>query len=363
MGAIAHNVRELKRLLRPGTALMAVVKADGYGHGAAPVAQAALAAGAEWLGVATVEEGIQLRQAGIAAPILVLGPIAPEQAAQAVGHHLRVACFDLEVPRALAAAARTAGRTARVHLKVDTGMGRLGVRPEEVAALARAVADLPGVEVEGIFTHFASADEPDPAPTREQIARFEAALEAVAAAGVRPRVRHACNSAGLMRFPEAHYDLVRAGIALYGLPPDPGLPWPAQLRPALSLYSRVAMVKTMRPGETLSYGRTWQARGGERVATVPVGYADGYRRLFSNRFYALIGGRRCPVVGRVCMDQTLFLLPPDLEVHPGDEVVLLGRQGEEAITADDWARALGTISYEVLCLIGPRVTRVYVGGV
>lgn len=360
LGAIAHNVRELKRLTRPETGFMAVVKANGYGHGAVPVAQAALAAGAGWLGVAVVEEGIQLRQAGIAAPILVLGPILPEQAPVAVAQHLRVALFDLELARALSAAARSTGRTARVHLKIDTGMGRVGVRPAEAAALARTVAELPGIEVEGVFTHFASADEPDPGPTRIQIGRFEEALAAIARAGVQPRIRHACNSAGLMRFPEAHYDLVRAGIALYGLAPDPSLTWPVRLWPAMTLRSRVTMVKSLEPGETVSYGRTWQAAGGERVATVPVGYADGYRRLFSNRFAALIGGRRCPVVGRVCMDQTLFLLPPDLEVEPGDEVVLLGRQGEEAITADDWARELDTINYEVVCLVGQRVPRVYV---
>lgn len=354
LGAIAHNVRELRRCARPEAQLMAVVKADGYGHGAVPAARAALGAGATWLGVATLEEAVALRRAGFAGePILVLGWVPPEQAELVVAHDLRVACYD----RGLAAALAAAGG-ARVHVKVDTGMGRLGIRPEEVLEFVRALPV--GVEAEGIFTHFAAADEPASPYTREQAARFAGALAALAAAGIRPRWRHAANSAAIMLHPDTHYDLVRMGIAMYGLAPDPEVAWPAALRPAMSLKSRISHLKEMRPGEPVSYGCTWVARGGERVATIPIGYADGYRRLFSNRGQMLVGGCPCRVVGRVCMDQTLIEIPPGVPAAVGDEVVLIGRQGGAAITADDWARALDTISYEVVCLIGSRVPRVYV---
>lgn len=353
LDAIAHNVRELRRRTRPEAELMAVVKADGYGHGAVPVARAALAAGATWLGVALVEEAVALRQAGFGQPILVLGWVPPEQAAAVVDHDLRVACYDLDLAAALA---RVGG--ARIHVKVDTGMGRLGLRPEAAAAFVRALPA--GVDVEGVFTHFAVADDPASGYTQEQLERFRGALDALAAAGVRPRWRHAANSAGILLHPDSHYDLVRMGIAMYGLAPDPAVAWPAALRPALTLRSRISHLKAMLPGETVSYGRAWTAGGGERVATIPIGYADGYRRLFTNRGQVLVAGQPCRVVGRVCMDQTLVEIPAGVPAAVGDEVVLLGRQGAAAVTADDWAQALDTINYEVTCLIGSRVPRVYV---
>lgn len=359
LAAIQHNVRELRRLTRQGAAFMAVVKADGYGHGAVPAARAALAAGADWLGVAVVEEAAELRQAGLTAPTLVLGWLPPEQAGLAAELGIAVTVFDAASAQALDAAGQARGRRVPVHIKVDTGMGRVGVRPEQAVEFARTLAGLPGLEVEGIFTHLATADEPDPAYAQQQLARFDGALAALTAAGLRPPIAHAANSAGIMAHPAAHHDLVRAGISLYGLKPDPALDWPADLRPAMSLKSRVGLVKTMQAGEPVSYGREWTAAGGERVASIPVGYADGYRRLFTNRGYMLIGGRRCRVVGRVCMDQTMVLLPPGLDAAPGDEVVLLGSQGNEEITADEWARTLDTINYEVVCLVGRRVPRVY----
>ncbi len=352
LAALAHNVQELRRCTRPQAQLMAVVKADGYGHGAVPVARCALAAGATWLGVAVVEEAMALRQAGLTAPILVLGWVPPEQVGLAVAHDLQIACYDLDVARALAAAGG-----GSVHVKVDTGMGRLGIRPEEVLEFVRALPD--GVQPDGIFTHFARADDPASGHTEMQLATFRGVLATLAAAGVCPRWRHAANSAGIMLYPESHYDLVRMGIAMYGLAPDPALDWPAELRPALSLKSRISHLKEMRPGEVVSYGSTWTARGGERVATIPVGYADGYRRLFTNQGQVLVGGQRCRVVGRVCMDQTMVWLPADVPAAVGDAVVLLGRQGDGAITADDWAGALDTINYEIVCLIGSRVARVY----
>lgn len=355
LDAIAHNVRELRRHLRPGTVLMAVVKANGYGHGAVPVARAALGAGADWLGVATLEEGIQLRRAGLQVPVLVMGPVVPAQADLLVAYDLRGAVFEPEQARALSAAASRIGRPVRVHLKVDTGMGRIGVQPEDVVAFARFLANLPGLEVEGVFTHLAKADDPDPAYTRKQLSRFEAALASLATAGLQPRFRHAANTAATLAFPEAHYDLVRTGVGIYGLSPDAARSWPVDLRPAMRVVSRIVHLKTMRPGEAVSYGATWTARGGERVATVPIGYADGFRRLFSNRGFMLVAGHRCPVVGRVCMDQTMIEIPPGVPAAIGDEVVILG----PGLTADDWAQVLETINYEVVCMIGQRVPRVY----
>lgn len=359
LDALAHNVRELRRATSPAAALMAVVKADGYGHGAVPAALAALSAGAAWLGVAVVEEAMELRRAGLEAPVLVLGYVPPDQAGLIVRGDIRAAVFDAAVARALSHEGQTAGTRVRVHLKVDSGMGRVGVRPEEAAAFARWLRELPGLELEGVFTHLATADEPDPTYVRHQLGQFEAALGALAAAGIRPRLRHAANSAAILAHPDAHYDLVRAGIAMYGLAPDATRTWPAELRPAMSLKSRVSQVKSMAAGEPVSYGREWTAAGGETVATITIGYADGYRRLFTNKGEMLIGGRRCLVAGRVCMDQTVVRVPSGVTVHPGDEVVLIGRQGNDVITADDWARALGTINYEVVCLVGRRVPRVY----
>ena len=355
LDAIVHNIREIRRYLRPGTIFMAVVKANGYGHGAVPVARAALDAGAEWLGVATVEEGIQLRRAGLTAPVLVMGPILPMQADMVVAYDLRATVFESELAQALSAAARRNGRPVRVHLKVDTGMGRIGIRPEEITAFGRILMDLPGLEVEGVFTHLAKAGDPDPIYTHEQLERFETALASLANIGLKPRYRHAANSAAIFSHPEAHYDLVRVGIAIYGLVPNYKRYWSANLRPAMRVVSRIAYIKTMRPGECISYEATWTAKGGERIATIPIGYADGFRRLFSNRGFMVVAGKLCPVVGQVCMDQTMIQIPPDVPVSIGDEVVVLG----PGFTADDWARILGTINYEVVCSIGRRLPRVY----
>jgi len=358
LDAIAHNTKQLQRLV-PRAAMMAVVKADAYGHGAVPVARTVLAAGARWLAVARVEEGLELREAGITAPILILGYVAPSQAAVVVAHNLRPAIWDLRLGRALSQAAVAAQRPAPVHLKVDTGMGRVGVQPDEAVEVARALASLPGIEVEGVFTHLAVADEPENPFTQVQLNAFHKVVTQIRAAGIPVPVAHACNSAGLMLHPEAHYELVRAGIALYGMPPNPAVSWPVELRPALTWRTEVAMVKDLPPGSPISYGCTYHTRGVERIATLPVGYADGYSRLLSNRGEVLIHGRRCPVVGRVCMDQIMVRVPSDVAVAPGDEVVLIGEQEGDRITATEMADWIGTINYEVLCDIGKRVPRCY----
>lgn len=359
LDAIQANVTALRRLAR-SPHLMAIVKANGYGHGALPVAEAALSAGADWLGVASVEEGANLRQGGIAAPILVLGYVAPGQAEEVIQHDLRVAMFDLNLADALAQAARSAGGRAHVHLKIDTGMSRVGLRPDEVSEFARSLKDLPEVEVEGVFTHFAAADDPSRDEyTAQQVAGFEKALAELKAVGITPTIRHAANTAGLLIHPESHYDMVRAGIAMYGLPPDPAVDWPVSLTPALSWKSRIGMVKWIEPETAVSYGCTYHSQGRERIATIPVGYADGYSRRLSNNADVLIGGHRCSVVGRVCMDQLLVRVPDGVVAAVGDEVVLIGEQGGERITATELAQRIETINYEVICSIGQRVPRIY----
>lgn len=351
LAAIRHNVGVLK----PAEAeLMAVVKADGYGHGAVEVARAALGSGASWAGVALVEEGIELRLAGIDAPILVLSEFPAGSESVALAHGLTpTLCSDAGLER-LAGAAR--GRIA-VHVKVDTGMHRIGIwPPEDAPAFCRRVIAA-GLEVEGVWTHLARSEE-DADTTATQLERFLACVESVRAAGLEPRWIHASNSGGVLRHPEADLDLVRPGIALYGIPPAPEVGPDRGLRPALTWRSEVAFARRLPAGERLSYGHRYRLASTSWVATVPVGYADGYPRGLSDRADVLIGGRRCRVAGSVTMDQ-LIVDCGDLEVHQGDEVVLIGRQGPEAVTAWELAAGLGTVAWEIVARIGIRVPRRY----
>lgn len=350
--AIRHNVRRLKP---PGAELMAVVKADAYGHGAVPVARAALEAGAAWLGVALVEEGLELREAGIRAPVLVLSEAPPGAEGDLLANDLTPTVYTPEGVEAVARAA--AGRPVRVHVKLDTGMHRVGLWPPERAAdLCRAVVER-GLELEGLWTHFASAESDEPT-TLAQLERFLLAAERVRAAGIAPRLLHAANSAATIRFPKAHLDLVRPGAAIYGLAAGPGLA--EGLRPAMTLRSRVSFVKRLEAGEGVSYGHRYRLERDGWLATVPVGYADGYPRALSNRAEVLIRGRRHRVAGTVTMDQ-LLVDCGDEPVEPGDEVVLLGAQGTERITAEELAEHAGTIGYEIVAAISARVPREHVG--
>lgn len=360
LAAIAANVQLACRLAGPGVQVMAVVKADAYGHGAVPVASEALAAGATWLGVAIPEEAIPLRVAGLTGRILVLGPIPPEQVDLVAAYDLDQCVCDLAQVEALDRAARAHRRTLSVHLKVDTGMGRVGLRPREVRGVAEKIAGLPSVRLVGLMTHFAEAEADPPDHAREQLARFAEVARDLAAAGIPIPLRHAANSAGLLCLPEARLDLVRPGIMLYGYHPRGrgALPEP-RLRPALRLRTAVSQVQTVARGDSISYGRTFVASRDTRVATLPVGYADGVGRLLSNRGQVLIRGRRVPIVGRVCMDMTMVDATDLPDVRVGDEGVLIGRQGDEEISADEVAALQGTISYEILSRIGPRVPRVY----
>ena len=354
LDAIRHNVK----LMKPATAeLLAVVKGDGYGHGALAVARAALQGGATWLGVALVEEGLALRDAGIEAPVLVLSEFPRGAEHDALEAGLTPSLFTQLGLEALSGAA--AGRSVRVHVKVDTGMHRVGIWPPEdaVGYLDRVAAA--GLELEGLWTHFAKSEE-DPPTTEGQLTRFLGVVEAARAAGHVPRLLHAANSGATIRHPASHLDLIRVGIATYGIGPGPGVGDDLGLRPALVWRSAVTMTKRLAAGERISYGHRYEMAAEGLVATVPVGYADGYPRAVSSRADVLIRGRRCRVAGAVTMDQ-LMVDCGDLGAQPGDEVVLLGPQGNEHVSAWELAGHADTIAYEIVTRIGERVPREYAG--
>jgi alanine racemase len=354
LAAIRHNVGALRP---PGTELMAVVKANAYGHGDVPVARAALDAGATWLGVALVEEGLRLRAAGVDAPILVLSEFPPGAEAVAVAARLTPALYSDQGLERLTAAVR--GQGVGVHVKVDTGMHRVGVWPPEDAVGFAERTLRAGFELEGLWTHLARSEE-DAETTKLQLARFGRVVEAARDAGLQPRYLHAANSGGALLHDEAAFDLVRPGIAIYGIPPAPGVGEDRGLRAALTWRSRVTFVKRLAAGERLSYGHRYEVERDAWIATVPVGYADGYPRSASSRADVLIRGHRCRVAGNVTMDQ-LMVDCGDLVVEPGDDVVLVGEQGQGRITAWDLAASADTIAYEIVTRIGERVPREHVG--
>jgi alanine racemase len=364
LAAIRHNAAGLASRAAPAE-LCAVVKAGGYGHGAVEVARAALAGGAARLAVALVEEGRELRRSGITAPVLILSEPPADAMPEVVAARLTPTIYTrpgLAAIHAAAAAGTTARRPVPVHVKVDTGMHRVGAAPDEAVALAAAVAADPGLHLEGFWTHLAVSDEVDNPFNQTQFDRYEAALDRLAARGVRPVIRHASNSGGTLWHPRGRYDMVRCGIALYGLPPAARPPVP-ELRAAMSLKARISYVKPVAAGERLSYGLRYEVPTDSVVATVPLGYADGVpRRLSARGGQVLIGGRRRPLAGTVTMDQILVDCGPGAAVAAGDEVVLIGRQGDELIGAWEWATATETIAYEVVCGISGRVPRVYVDG-
>jgi alanine racemase len=313
--------------------------------------------GAEYLGVASVNEGVALRRVDVTAPILVLGYTPAWQARELVLNGLAATVFSIDVARALDRAAAELKNQACVHVKVDTGMGRLGLMPDEVMTFAQQLLDLPNLELEGIFTHFSVADV-DPAYTLWQIDRFKQVLAALAEEGITFPLIHAANSAAILTLPESHLRMVRLGIGMYGLDPSSQVRCPIDFRPALAFKTQVAQVKALPPGSYVSYGNTYQTQGQQSIAVIPVGYADGFRRAPRHWGEVLVRGRRAPIVGRVCMDQTMIDVTHIPDVRQGDEVVLIGEQGDERITAEDVAERLGTINYEVVCEILARVPRV-----
>ena len=363
LGAVRHNVSRLVALARPGQ-VCAVVKANGYGHGAVPVGRAALEGGATWLGVALVEEGIELRDAGIEAPVLVLSEPPLDAMDEVVGRRLTPTVYTEAGVEAAAKAVAAAGIDYRlnVHVKVDTGMHRVGAAPEAALGLADAVNRRPELRLAALWTHLAVADEPDNEFTAQQLERFERVRLTLQRRGVLPDLVHTANSAGLIAHPASRYNFVRCGIAIYGIDPDPALAGRVELRPAMSLKARVSYVKEVPAGDGISYRLRYEFDDHAVVATVPAGYADGVtRRLSFAGGEVLVGGRRHRIAGTVTMDQFMVDCGPDADVAAGDEVVLIGRQGSEEITAQAWADRLDTIAYEVVCGIGPRVPRTYFG--
>jgi alanine racemase len=381
LGAITHNVAEFVRIAAPSL-VCAVVKADGYGHGAVQSAKAALRGGATWLAVAMVEEAIELRRAGITAPILLLSEFPLEAASAIVQLDLTATVYSSARIQALHAAAVGLAGTVNVHVKIDTGMNRVGVQPGEVVALVAELAACSVLRHRGTFTHFAIADAPGDPYTEEQVHRFNQALDALRTAGFDPGIVHAANSAGSLAHDMARLGMVRLGVSMYGNDPDSALPayaYNVHLQPVLSLLSAVSHVKVVPAGSRISYGLRHEFRVDSVVATVPIGYADGVpRSLSANGGEVLIGGRRMPIVGRVTMDQIMVDCGPVTSVEvpntegdlangartmpvAGDEVVLLGTQGNESITPWDWALMLDTIAYEITCGLTKRVPRLYTG--
>jgi alanine racemase len=361
LGALAHNVVQLRATLRPGTGMIAVVKANAYGHGAVDIGRAATAAGADWLAVATFDEAAELRTAGIEAPVLVMGPVAPGGEPEAVALDLRLCVYERESLDRLAAAAAASGRHVRLHLKVDTGMARLGCSPDEALLLARRIEEDPLLELEGLWTHFAEADDAGSSRTQQQLQAYLAVLSELASAGISPPILHCANSAAALLFPSTHMILVRVGLPLYGYRSSPGIDPGLDLRPVLAWKGRVVALRDLAPGDRVGYGGTFTASRPTRLATISMGYADGFSRALGGRATVLVAGSRAPVVGRVSMDYVTVDVTGIAEVDLGREVVFIGDDGGEAVDADDLARLLGTISWEILTMIGPRVERVVVG--
>ncbi|NLG86460.1 MAG: alanine racemase [Firmicutes bacterium] len=358
---IRENLEAIKALVGPEIKIMAVVKANAYGHGAIEVARVMEKAGADQLAVATLDEAVALREAGLKLPILVLGTNIPGDGVDAAVHYdIAQALCTVELAKALSAAAERLRKPAKVHLKIDTGMGRIGVRPDEAASFMDQVAGLPGLKFEGIFSHFAAADEANKEYTNLQRNRFQQALDSLKQHGYTFLLQHLANSAGILDYPEAHYNMVRPGCILYGCWPGPNTKRKIALRPTLTLKTRIVYLKSVPPGTAISYGLTYTTTSEKVLATLPIGYADGYRRSLSNKGYVLIRGQRCPVVGRVCMDQCIVDVTAVSNVALGDEAVLIGKQSNEEIQVADLAKLIETIDLEILCGLTARVPRVYI---
>ena len=360
LDALRHNLAEVRRVAgRAG--ILAVVKADAYGHGVQGVVPALGEAGVDLFGVALVEEGIELRQLGISQPVVVMGGSPPGGEDTVLDHDLQVVISDLAAAERLSAAARRRNRRTAYHLKVDTGMGRLGVSFDQLERVLAGIRGLDGLDMVGLMSHLAVADEPERPFTAQQSQRFQLVAERVRAAGFKPRYRHLANSAGIFSLDLSADTLVRPGIVLYGGLTGPFFDQTVHQKPVMHLVSRIALLKDLAAGEGVSYGHRFVAERPTRIAAIPIGYADGYNRLLSNRGEMLVRGRRVPVAGTVCMDWTLVDVTDVAEVAVNDRVVLLGCEGENCISAEEWATKIGTITYEVFCGISKRVPRVFKG--
>lgn len=369
---MAHNITQIRERLRPGCKLLSVVKADGYGHGDEFTARLMEECGVDWFGVSNIEEGISLRQLGVRKPILIFGVTPASMADCLARQNITQALFSLEYAQALSSAALSKGVQVSVHLKLDTGMGRIGFACEEPAVCSTVeqacrAAELPGLEITGAFTHFAVADELAPASvafTRTQFDRFVQVCGMLEEQGVQLPLKHCCNSAGMLQYPEYQLDMVRPGIIQYGLYPSEEIQRsaPIDLRPAMELKTVISQVKTIQPGDSVSYGRIFTASRATTIATVAIGYADGYHRQLSNSAYMLVRGRKAPVVGRICMDQLMLDVTDIAGVSEGDVVTVFGQDGDALLPVEEIARRVGTINYEIVCNIGRRVPRAYYRG-
>lgn len=365
LDAVKNNVKNIRSLLNVGTRLLAVIKADAYGHGAVEVAKSLLfCGGADYFGVATYGEAEQLRSAGIKTPVLILGAVFDDEYAELVKDEITLTVFDFDTAKKLSDTAKKLGKTAKIHIKIDTGMARIGFLPSESAVEEIVkISKLDGIEIEGMFSHFAKADEADKLPTKKQFEKFMFIKNELLNRGIKIPICHICNSAGIIDFPEYHLDMVRSGIITYGHYPSEFVNKDKLvLQSAMSFKSRVVHVKTIEKGTSVSYGGTFTAKEKMKIATVSAGYADGYSRLLSNKADVIINGERCRVLGRVCMDQFMVDVTPLKNINLGDEVILFGKSGNNTVTVEETAEIIGTINYEVLCGLSRRVPGVYIHG-
>ena len=365
LDAVKNNVKNIRGLLKDGVRLLAVITADAYGHGAVEVAQSLLFdGGADYFGVATYGEAEQLRRAGINTPVLILGAVFDDEYAELVKDDITLTVFDFDTAKKLSDTAKKLGKTAKIHIKIDTGMARIGFLPSEDAVEEIIkISKLDGIEIEGMFSHFAKADEADKMPTRVQFEKFMFIKNELLKRGIKIPICHICNSAGIIDFPEYHLDMVRSGIITYGYYPSDFVNKDAlKLESAMSFKSRVVHIKTVEKGTSVSYGGTFTAKEKMKIATVSAGYADGYSRLLSNKADVIINGVRCRVLGRVCMDQLMVDATHLKNINLGDEVILFGKSGNNKVTVEETAEIMGTINYEVMCGLSRRVPGVYIHG-
>ncbi|MBS7009317.1 alanine racemase [Anaerostipes sp.] len=361
LDAICHNISEIKNIVGPNTKIMPVIKADGYGHGAVPVAKALNKIGVDGFAVAIIEEGIALRKQGITKPILILGYTSEYQYASLIQHEIEQTVFSYEMAEAISKFAVTMKKDAKIHIKVDTGMNRIGFKPTEESVLqVERIQELPNIKIQGIFTHFACADEKDKTSARHQKDLFDRFVQQLEEKGIQIPVKHVSNSAAIMDLADCRMDMVRSGIITYGLYPSEEVDKSAiDLRPALSLISHVIHVKEVEPGEGVSYGSTFITERTTKIATIPVGYADGYPRALSSKGRVIIRGQYAPIIGRICMDQFMVDVTDIEGVSVMDQVTLVGTDGDKSISVEEAANLAGSFNYEFVCGIGKRVPRVY----
>jgi len=367
--AFKHNLQNLKTALGSKTEIMAVVKADAYGHGALPCARTAIESGVGYLGAGVIEEGIELRENGIKDPVLILGGIFADEVADLVHHNLSTILSTSHLAEALSKEGKKQGKTVNIHIKIDTGMNRLGVYPEDLLALTKKIGGLPNLKIEALSTHFSSADDEDLSITNQQIELFKNALNKLTNAGIIPSLTHLSNTSAIFRFPESHSKMVRPGLILYGALPSPILNSVVQnfcenenlknFEPVMQWKSRIILLKSVQKGQALSYSRKYFTQKDSRIATIPIGYADGLSRRLSNNMEVLVKGKRVPQVGTICMDMSLIDVSEVPDVQIGDEVVIFGKQGEEVIQVEELAQKANTLPYEILCNVGKRVPRIY----